>query len=245
MAGFLIYLPGERGSHPDVLRKVGLGELLAPDDAGPMFFDVIAGGPDGSTGKGVLWEHDDASRRPARTINLETQEWHPAKACGDLPAGRFWLGRERSRPVRPEDLERKVMHPGADVILEDRQAWHVPIARQLPRVLGLTDDGQVGGRVKDAYRDFYHAAWSIFDLFGLTPEGMAIVPEREGYEFCAQALSINYRVNRDVCDFLGLIGTAALVAIPKAVIEMEELIEWLEKKNAEAASQPIAAGATA
>lgn len=245
MAGYLIFLPGRRGGTVQHLRDVGLAALLAADDPGPSFADVLENGPDGGGGLLAFWDdtlHPDRTPRPQ--ILRETQTWEPAKPHGDLAAGRFWLGCETDRPVRPCDLERRRMQPGADVLLADGQAWHVPIARQLPCVLGLDDQGRVASQMKNAYVPFYESAWKTLEQFDFSQEGKASIDHACGFDFAAQALGINYRLNRDVADFLKIIDTSALWEIPKAVCEFEALVEHAQKKTA-AALRSIAAGAPA
>lgn len=243
MAGLLIYIPGRHGQNPEMLRDVGLGALLTSDDSGPSFAAVINNGPDGGAGALAFWDALSQDRVPRPTINKESQVWQAAKPCGDLQAGRFWLGYEKSRPPTPECLSRRHQHPGEAVTLNDGNEWLIPVARQLPRVLGLDESGNVGSRVDDSYREFFEQAYAIFDLFDLTGDGNATLPHKDGYEFASLALSINYRVNRDVCDFLGLIGTKSLFDIPKVVCELEKLLPVLEKKSAELGLQPMHAGA--
>ena len=239
MAGIVIYLPGRRGADPRMLREVGLGSLLADGDSGPSFADVLENGPDGGAGVLLFWDNPLTPDRTPR-LTVADNTWQPAKRSGTLPGGRFWLGQETGGIVRPCDLERRTMQPGGDVILEDGQAWHVPVARQLPRVLGLDDLGNVSGRVRDEYKAFFDAAWASIERFQLGEGGLQI-PYDDGFDFCALALSINYRVNRDVADFLGIIGTAALFEIPKVVCELEELVNHFQKKSV-GDTRPIAVG---
>lgn len=243
MAGFLIYIPGARGAAPEHLAKVGLADLAG--DAAPACKDVLERGPDGGRGV-VCWWDDPAhpDRTPRGGVFLDAQRWAPAKAFPEksLAAGRFWLGCEKKEKPRPADLERRQLQPGADVRLADGQLWHVPIAWQLPQLLGLADDGRVASRPVAKYRGFWDAAWRAMDWFRPNSAGKCSIDFEPGYDFCCQALSINYRVNRDVADFLGLIDTDALFAIPKAVVELEMLVE-AEKKTGPATPATAAGGA--
>jgi hypothetical protein len=50
-------------------------------------------------------------------------------------AGAYWVGVDRERPVRPEDIERAEPFAGHLVPLDDGQIWTVPTARdcRIPR----------------------------------------------------------------------------------------------------------------
>ncbi len=240
MAGYLLYLPGRRGCNPSMIAEHGLATLCGEDT--PMFRDVLEHGPDGGNGVLCYWEHMNSPERNHEPAIVDTtrQEWRPAKANGDQQAGRYWIGWDKSRPVRPSDILRRRSHVSTPVILEDGNEWLIPIAKQLPQVLGLDERGMVAGRIKDQYREFWDQSWKVLDWFQPREDGTCAVPYTEGFEFCCLALSVNYVVNRDIVDALGLIGTGdngGLFSIPKAVIELDALL----KKNL-ADSQPSSAG---
>ena len=174
----------------------------------------------------------------------------PGAACpvpveGRAPSpARFWLGRPREDRLTPADLARPKLQLGADVVLADGHVWHVPIARQLPQLLGLNDAGEWTGVVVPQYRAFYDAAWAALDWLAPDETGVCRVDAQQGADFAAAALSINYRINRDVASFLGLLTSESIFEVSRAVIEFDAIVAAgaaAQKKTAAASDTPASA----
>ncbi len=239
MAGYLLYFPKSRGANPATLAECGL-ESLQGGGSGPSWADILTAGPDGGMGRIAFW--DDPMRpdaTPTPGYLPERQIWTPAAD------GRWWLGVENLRPPTPDDLRRPKLHAGVDVVLEGGFAWHIPIAKQLPHILGIGS-----ARIKDQYKPFYDAAWKALDEWlivdGDSPKWR--IPQDEGFRFIATALGQNYRLEANIVGMLGLVSTEHLVPCIEAITEgwaLEAMLNKLKKKlEAQSlnGSEPIAVG---
>ena len=231
---FAIYLPGLSGYDPQHLTRAGLGDLL--DDVAPSFGE-FSQGPDGARGLCATWD-----KRPL--TGPDQVDWTR------LRGGKFWLGKLKGEQPKPEWFARERQHLGKDVVLADGHKWHVPIARQLPRVIGLDDEGKLTGKIVPRYESFWEKAWATTAWWRPNDAGETTVSWQAGFEFACLALSINYRVNPDVCGWLGLISSDLLFPIADAVTEISDAFE-LQKKtdsypsNTDSAGPPTNAGAGA
>jgi hypothetical protein len=223
MPSLLIYLPGRPSAQAADLAAVGLGDLL---DAAAVSAFTVDRGPDGGGGSVAYWGDEMPS--------LDDYTFEPAK--GRKEGAPCWLGKPKEGKLGPADLARKKQQLGADVLLADGQAWCVPIARQLPLLLGLDDSGAWTGVVAPQYRAFYEAAWSALEWLAPGADNLRRVDAQAGADFAASALSINYRVNRDVIALLGLLTTELIFEIAEAAVEFAAIVDAQQKKTAEASS---------
>lgn len=199
---FAIYFPGKTGATVDHFREAGLQELL--DDVSPSFTD-LSPGPDGAPGLAATWS-------PGPIVS-PALEWTPRRG------GKFWFGKTSGEKLAPADLARRERQLGADVTLADGQAWHIPIARQLPQLLGLDDDGRLKPQILPLYQDFWELAWQATDWFRADDHGMCWVDFRACFDFVVRALSINYRVNGDVATWLALVRSDSCWPVAEAVTD--------------------------
>jgi hypothetical protein len=236
MAGYLIYIPNVSGADPTHLDRVGLRSLHS--DAAPMMADLPAG-PDGGQGVLVYWDNpSDPDSVPAATVNPAQQEWLPAPEFDGLPAGRYWLGVDKARRPRPSDLRRKKLRDGKEIELADGNKWMIPVARQLPHVLGIGVR-----RIRDDYKAFYERALAALQWLNYSGESLVWrCSEQAMYTLTCAALSVNYRLTEDMCSLLGLVDTENAVLAVEAVCDgstIERMLELAKKKTATAvASNP-------
>jgi hypothetical protein len=224
---YQIYIPEARGCSSDRLRAVGLETLLDADT--PVTGLDVLGGPD--RGAGVMFYFGD---HPRPGYHPAEQTWSPCKPSGDRPAKRFWMGRSLKSPLVPHDIARRPTLGGIATKLADDQLWLVPTPKRLPRVYELDGLGRPVRALKSIYRDWVDRAWEYFELvlkwraeggeLGLTVAG--------GFFFAVGALGMNYRLNADLVDWLGLVDDMAFLRILNSVFELDAL-EALEheKKN--------------
>lgn len=213
-----------------MLDEVGLGDLRT--DSAPLFVDVPANGPDG--GRGVLCGWDDPlepSKNPPLVVRMEHQDWAPAVAHDGLPEGRFWLGQMKNAPVRPHDLQRRRVYEGVPVRLADGNEWVMPTVRALPKRYGFARDGKIGGTVCPEYRDLCEKAEAIHAQ--LMEEGSRVFEIEGGWLFGVQALALNYRVNADIVDWLGLVRDECLLNFVGGPLELQVIrdVEEAQKKT--------------
>ena len=216
---FGLYIPKRRIASPDALRDLGADWAL-DSSVTPMFADVIQDGPDGGGGTFV---HFDGRGRFApnhlATINLDAQDWLPAAPEGELAAGRYWLGVWRKQKPGPEDLQRATVNDGPPLALRDGRHWVIPIADYLPKLMTINrQTGDEELRPLPEHLSFVEKTNELFrllmsdDFHRELEETFRVVIPR-GLSYAAEALSVNYRVNRDLVDMLGLIGEFEAVQI--------------------------------
>lgn len=226
----LVYIPGAIGrpkTHA-LLEGVGLGPLYDEGDT-VEWAEVLDGGPDG--GSGLLTGF--AMQGVPVHLDRHAQTWHALKPEGDLPAGRAWIGWPNESPPTPDSLARKTQVCGEDLSLADDRDWHIPIARLLPKELGLDGNGRVTAETDRRYKSFYDASWEVFAKFTTTPQGEIVTDWDSGVAYAVSAIAINYRMVRDLAFMLGLLKETHLWAIPRTVCEAYRVAEIIaQKKNA-------------
>jgi len=208
---FAIYLPGRTGANPQHLVDVGLGDLLSPGDAAPMFTDLIPG-PDNGSGIAASWD------QPCPPVGIE---WTKS------PRGEFWFGKDG--PLTPADFARKRQHDGRFVTLGDGNEWLIAT---------LKAGGGLAAKLHPAFRRYYEAAWGFFDQVSAPENGKVTIKWTDAANFIGLALSINYRCNLDVASWLELIVTDRLFDVPEAAIEMDLIHAALKKKADAPAESP-------
>jgi hypothetical protein len=230
MAGFVLFIPKVTGANPQHVARVGLGELLA--DGAPEFADCT--GPENARGVVCGWRTGNADSDPA--LSPVGLTWTPAKADKrrGLKAKRFWIGVDPSRPLRPEDIERKTQYDGYAVKLADGNLWHIPAAVNLPHKAGLNDDGEFCRVIANRWRPFYeasqrHAAIILAAcgelLTTAKPKGKFIpVTIAESFAFCCDALAINYRLTPELVDAFGLLDDPSQSNVVKAAVNLPCLL---------------------
>lgn len=213
MAGYLLFFPDQHGTATAYMHQVGLGSLLA--DGSPMFTEAHQG-PDGRPGAVCWWDNPlRPESTPSQGYCPKTQDWEPCKPCGELAAGRFWLGRERERLPGPRDLERRRMLDGIPVQLEDGNEWIAPVAKRVPVIFGMDDAGKLAVHPKRQFFAFHSAAMKAREEWVLTEN--STVPYLDGMRFAVDCLSQNYRLNWDIVSWLGLLGDDSMCDVILAV----------------------------
>jgi len=223
---FAIYFPQKTGCNVQHFHDAGLADLL--DDVVPAFTDFQPG-PDGLQGIAASWA--------GRPITCGEFEWTKCRG------GKFWLGKLANEKPKPEWFARADVQLGADVTFADGQEWHVPIARQLPQLLGLDDAGNLTKKLLPQYQRFWDEAFKTLKWFESNESRVMHYDQREMFDFVSLALSINYRLNPDVASWLGLIRNDVGWSVAGVVTEWEGL-ERAQKKT-ESAGSPTSAGGAA
>lgn len=229
---YQIFIPGVETPNPDHLDAVGLGDLRAGAS-----FSHCGEGPGGLSGQLVSWgfgaEYDAGWR------------WQPIKQCGELPAGRFWIGVDPEQPPTPDDLRRPDFVYGTDVELADGQKWMIPAARQLPTIWTLREsDGAPIKKTRAKYSGYFERARELFAKFESlynadehrTPlKNQELVLGGE-WDLACEALAMNYRVNPVVVDFLELLDHYSVLHIVGHSFEVFDLAAIVfQKKTADIA----------
>jgi hypothetical protein len=232
---FALYIPGRHRNDNAILHEVGAGWALDPSVTA-MFVDV-ENGPDAGMGKLVYF---DSRRRMSPyqivSLNADAQEWLPAAKDGEQAEGRYWLGVPKAHNPTPDDLQRETVIDGLPVTLCDKQQWVIPIADYFPRRLTLNrSTGMQEDRPFAAHLPFINRTNEMFRLLigdefqGRIAEELRVqIPD--GLIYAAEALEMNYRVNRDMVDMLGLIGEFEAVKIAGVATGLE-LLETIETQK--------------
>jgi len=212
---YQIFLPGVAGANPQFLVDVGLADLVA----GANFCDsahgpIPPGGGVPGPGVVVAWPRPGAAQLGYRP---EAQTWLPAVKCGDLAAGRYWVGFWNDSPPTPADLQRPYRQAGIRVALGDGNEWLLPMAKELDHNMVLADDGTWKFEIQRRFHDFYleHLRW--FQFFGTMTqsEGASFA---EAAEFILMALRINYRLTGEVASQLRLFTKENVLSAMFAVL---------------------------
>jgi hypothetical protein len=124
--------------------------------------------------------------------------------------------------VTPADLARNRQLPGLPVKLQDGQEWLIPIAKQLPHKIELDADGEPVRRILGRYAAFYAEAGKYYDLLRGYRSGEPLTIAG-AFAFAVEALALNYRINRDVADFLELFTEENILWTIGATFELSEL----------------------
>ena len=251
---YLLFLPGRTGQDANYLREAGLPELAAES---PEFF-FCDRGPVGEPGvlcrfanplrpeltpawdaAGYDWSPAAGADEGARAREGEgAKEASPPRALAPSPP-RLFFGRPKGKPITPESLARKKLRPGATVRLADGQEWQIPIARQLPRVLGLS-----ASRPTDTYKPFWELALKAVQEWLHVGDAGPYWSTKDDqlFAFACAALAINYRLAPPLVDWLGLVDTDNAFEILAVVTEGQCLARMLEleKKRVEASRSDAA-----
>jgi len=140
--------------------------------------------------------------------------------------------------------------------LRDCNDWLIPAAQQLPRTLGLGDDGKVTREVESRYQAYFDSSFAamqqVFRPFGIWNDEQGFkddiepndeiktVTIQEGTTLACEALSINYRLNYEIALLLGLLDDKSLVGIIACTFDMPEIFDVeRQKKKEEVVSIPV------
>jgi len=230
-----IFIPKKSGANLDHLREVGLEELLRIDagDPGPMAVDVISNGPGG--GPGVIFYWLGGERLPG--YFPASQTWHVAKpdAQRNLPAGRFQICLDGATP------ETLIRHPkarldGFPVELGDGHEYIVPSGIKLPFRFAMGDQGEtIRLPTRKVERIHERTLWAFRTLEASMQAGIEIDFE-ESISYAAEMLSVNYRVNREICLLLGLFDGQNVGRLMARSTDLEKLLAIAQEVKKKAAS---------
>jgi hypothetical protein len=149
--------------------------------------------------------------------------------------------------IIPASIARAKQLASTPVPLADGQAWLVPTALRLPKRWTIDELGQGVQVLQSRYQRYYDRCEQIYNWFlryarGLSPfaesaEQKGTVPTHTipgGFSLAVEALTLNYRLNADLIDWLGLFDDESLVRLCGATFEWEILREVAaQKKTAE------------
>lgn len=224
-----LFIPGVDGiDAAGHLSRVGLGDLLAPNDDPPAFFESTQ---TPTSGSGVFYSWAKATERGYIPT---TQQWRPALADPDrdLPAGRYWWS-VPSRPLAPDDFARRSLLDGPAIACQDGHRWQFPNGILLPHGHGLDDNGRFCRKVQKQYERIYELT-----RWAMTHWEAAIISNTFDFAACwrvsVELLQANYRITRDVVSELGLFGDETVQRVMMLCSDSETLLaiqDELQKKR--------------
>jgi len=236
MSGILIYVPkvrvehlkGEKEFPIKVLETCGLLDLAKKSSPSVR---KSHDGPDdkGQGGFIISWPSIETTEAPV--YNPGCQRWAPCKGKDDR-AGLFWIGILTDRPFKPETLQRTEMYESIPVKLADGVEWLVPIAKALPHVWGIDDNAEFSRSISPEFAGFSSLCDEYYQVISQKEAGDTIVWS-DVWKFCLSALSINYRVNSDILDFLGIINdeTGMGIVFASMGLDVARLVVEQQKKT--------------
>lgn len=214
MSHYLVYVPREHceaaqqlDATRSPLEHVGLADHVAG-----AFSLAVADGPDNKGGTLFAWQPNNGAVR--LHYRADEQDWIPAVPRYDQPAERYWLGFWRDSPVTPRDILRPRTTPGTELAIGEH-SWRIPSAEMLPAVAAFMPDGEWATEVEPAYREYWSAVESLRLTLLAGREEMELA---EMFEFCLQALSVNYRLAREVLGHLQVLSTESAPRILRTAI---------------------------
>jgi hypothetical protein len=225
---YQIFIPDATGCSPDLMREVGLEDLL--DGGTSLTACEVTAGPAGRRGV-CFWFGD----HPHPGFHKDDQLWTPCTPRGDKPAGRFWMGQARNLPPLPREMQRtEILAGGQFATLGDGNEWLIPVPRRLPSIYGLDELGRPTRKVKSIYRDWQERAWEYWEIVVAWKRGGGgDLTIQDAWRFMVDSLTMNYRVNQDIASWLGVIDDTSILKILDAVFELGVLnrLEAQKKKT--------------
>ena len=227
------YIPGHAVARPELLAQIDL-DL----GAGYTHMDIPTGGPDGGRGVLVFWPAVEAPHDLPNLNDHATWQWSAVKPnpARELPGGRYWLARVPGEEITPADIARRKQLEGLIAPLDDDHDWQIPAARCLPHRNRLDERGELVRTVDDEHREYFDLAADF--QRSIVMAGSALQKQlhiHDAWRLAVRALASNYRLNRDLIDWLQLVTTdEALFFVACASFELPywTLIDHEKKKRA-------------
>jgi hypothetical protein len=159
----------------------------------------------------------------------ERQSWTPAKPDlkRGLPGGRCWFGWNKADGLpAPGALERlpEATFEGMRVKLGDGNEWIVPNGTRLP-VRFVLDDAGIPVKLPTRAVEAIHARtlWAFEKTSAYLRDG-APIPWKEGLDYCAFMLGLNYRVNLEICLLLELFNEESIGTLMARSTDLPKLM---------------------
>ena len=160
----------------------------------------------------------------------------------------YWIGFKTDNPPAPEDLEREKMVEGLKVPLSDGKKWIVPAARYLEEGtcfehnLIMMPSGELVKEILAKYKPFWLRAGEMLEAWRkdeLEEHEEKIMSDLNIWDFSAQALGLNYRINHAGISAMKLFSDKNHVHVAGAAIGLklyEDITDRLKEAEAKKAS---------
>lgn len=249
MAGLMYFVPDVTAAQlardnvlsSALLKSRGLDEVLSDRMTRDLtaVFDLTTRGPGDLCGAMIIPLPNNGDAPPRMMYEPTCQDWYPDKDPKQL-----WIGRDKSLPPLPAELERSQRTAGYDVKLKDGQLWHVPIVRrpggssELPRSVRFDAQDKLILQIERRYEAIWNDMAAAVDLLC----GFGGNVELEPYiKLAIRVLGINYRFGVREQNVYELVDSNNWQDI------LEAAIDWplIAEKQAEAQKKRALAEATA
>lgn len=199
MSGFLYFIPFKTGLQKKDIEEAGLADVMYNID---FIQRHAADGPSKTGGCVCVPKYIDDDSVPKVGYFPDRQDW--AEANG----GKYWIGTEIKKPVKPEDLRRGEFIDGYEMKLNDGNTWTIPIARifdggtSLDSEIILGPNGELVSEIIPRYVKFGNMAEKIWNILKkVIISESDDIPENqlsnlEIWKICIEALSINYIIGQ-------------------------------------------------
>ncbi len=224
MAAYLLFAEGETAPG-GILERLGLADAFSGENA--MTWMECPKGPEGRRGLLGFWL--SAEMAGLAGFNAAQQRWLKVPGEQGPP---LWLGTWNDHPLRPRDIQRlKTFEPSLPAVLEDGNAWQIPVAKWLPHRWGQNDAGQFVRTPAAEFAEFCREAEVVYQYFVSRRDDAPMIIECQ-WSYVCRALALNYLLEPRIISALGLVGDRSGGRILAATVEMT-LIEAVEdeKKN--------------
>lgn len=249
MGRFLYFIPGVThdvttpGAYRKLCEDAGLGELLKGTGVSAR---LCTGGPDKGEIGGVVMCPQEADGGAAPVVKVRCGYFPDEQRWVRGPDGAYWLGYYLEDRPRPETLRRGgMLLEGHAVLLADGQEWRIPIARYLPKIFGVDDQGSDIARVRPDCRVFFEAASEFTEL---ARSGAKEIPYELMMRTAISGFALNYRIGELELRALEVIDTDNVFQVCWAAIDGPTVdavvadVEAAAKKNEIAATRDTSAG---
>ena len=115
------------------------------------------------------------------------------------------------------------------MVLGDGQYWEIPNSNLFPMKFGLGENGEMVKVPRDDYRHvFKRTTWAL-DLLINSIQNNEPIDEEEAVTYCVEILSMNYRINREIVLWLGLLEPTLLTQFMSFTTEVDRITEIYEE----------------
>ena len=249
MSRFLYYVPGHRNvilradKWEELAREKGFWEAVR--GTMPECRGVEANGPDaksGGPGIGMCFragEGVDVDGEAALGVYLNQQRWVKG------PDGKYWVGMFKESPPSPTELMRADALGGNPMVLKDGQEWVVPVALYaidrmygVPRILGITEEGEEVMEVEGRYRPFFEMATQFLEDVMKKESDGSLESTVDMKELSTLALTTNYHVGAIEVAMLGVLSDDVFFRVCTGTLNEPEVtsaraayLESIKKKS--------------
>lgn len=192
---FQIFVPGARGSSPEVLSAVGLGHL-----AGFSAEYADMQGPGDQSGVMVGWRHETKEFG----YDLDRQNWVPSCVDNEKKLARYWVGFWKDNPPTERELIRPYPFRGLRCRLNGGEEWLLTSPGELPHNIRFSDDGSIEYELPRKFNGYAMECADAMDRFvdaSKAESNKAYFSDEWALSLVTKSLILNYRTTPEVISY--------------------------------------------